>query len=84
MRTQDVAIDSISVLVLPDGRMDTKNAARYLGLREKTLAMLRSAGEGPAYVKRGRVFYFKHDLDAWVQAGRVTSTAGEAIRLASA
>lgn len=82
MNTQGVAVDTISVLVLPDGRMDTKNAARYLGLREKTLAMLRSAGEGPGYVKRGRVFYFKQDLDTWVHAGRVTSTAQEAIRLA--
>jgi len=82
MSIQDVAVDTISVLVLPDGRMDTKNAARYLGLSEKTLAMLRSAGEGPAYVKRGRVFYFRQDLDTWVQAGRVTSTAQDAIRLA--
>ncbi|MGH8647384.1 MAG: helix-turn-helix domain-containing protein [Gammaproteobacteria bacterium] len=82
MNAQDVAVvETISVLVLPDGRMDTKNAARYLGLREKTLAMLRSAGEGPAYVKRGRVFYFKQDLDTWVQAGRVTSTTQEPIRL---
>lgn len=75
MTTQAVKTKSDAVAVLPDGRMDTKNAARYLGLKEKTLAMMRSAGEGPGFVKRGRVFYFKEDLDVWIQAGRATSTA---------
>ena len=73
--TQAVEKNSDVVTVLPDGRMDTKNAARYLGLKGKTLAMMRSAGEGPVFVKRGRVFYFQDDLDAWIQAGRATSTA---------
>ena len=63
------------VTVLPDGRMDTKNAARYLGLSDKTLAMLRSSGMGPVYVKRGRVFYYQSDLDQWLQDGRVVTTA---------
>jgi hypothetical protein len=70
-----IETNSEAVTVLPDGRMDTKNAARYVGLKEKTLAMMRSAGEGPRFVKRGRVFYFRDDLDAWIQAGRATSTA---------
>ena len=52
------------VFVLPDGRMDRKNAARYLGLSVKTLAMHASRGTGPSFVKRGRVFYFQEDLDA--------------------
>jgi hypothetical protein len=75
---------SKAVTVLPDGRMDTKNAARYLGLSEKTLAMMRSAGVGPAFVKRGRVFYFQDDLDAWIHAGRATSTAQAAANRRSA
>jgi len=45
-----------TVAVLPDGRMDTKNAARYAGLAVKTLAMMRCEGTGPRFVKRGRVF----------------------------
>ncbi len=64
-----------SVNVLPDGRVRTKDAAAYLGLAEKTLAMMRSKGTGPPFVKRGKVFYFVDDLDAWVQAGRAQSTA---------
>ena len=63
------------VLVLPDGRMDRRNAARYLGLAEKTLAMHASRGTGPNFVKRGRVFYFKDDLDDWLQGGIVVSPA---------
>jgi hypothetical protein len=67
---------SVDILVFPDGRLDTKNAAAYLGLSEKTLAMMRCQGTGPCFIKRGRVFYYQEDLDAWVaQAKRVTSTA---------
>ena len=72
MTAPDIEIKKI--LILPDGRMDTSNSAGYLGLSPKTLAMKRSDGTGPAYVKRGRVFYFKEDLDEWVRAGRVAST----------
>ena len=62
--------------MFPDGRLDTKNAALYLGLKEKTLAMMRGSGTGPKFIKRGRVFYFMEDLDAWLNAeGRLTSTA---------
>lgn len=66
---------NIEVTVLPDGRLDTENAAAYLGLSVKTLAMLRSSGRGPSFVKRGRVFYFRDDLDQWLEAGKATSTA---------
>ncbi len=69
-------VRQIDILVLPDGRLDTTNAAAYLGLSTKTLAMMRCQGTGPRFIKRGRVFYYQDDLDAWVaQAQRVTSTA---------
>ena len=64
-----------SVLVLPDGRMDTKNAATYCGLSTKTLAMWRSQGTGPKFLKLGKVFYYREDLDAWLKSGIVRSTA---------
>lgn len=64
------------VIMYPDGRLDTRNASAYLGLSEKTLAMMRCNGTGPKFVKRGRVFYYKEDLDHWLNAdGRFTSTA---------
>jgi hypothetical protein len=64
------------ITILPDGRMNRKNAAQYLGLAVKTLAMHASRGTGPRFIKRGRVFYFREDLDAWLNAqGRLISTA---------
>jgi len=67
---------SIEVIVFPDGRMDVPNAAKYLGLSEKTLAMMRCQGTGPKFIKRGRIFYFKVDLDEWIlKEGKRSSTA---------
>ena len=63
------------IVILPDGRMDAKNAASYLGLSDKTLAMKRCKGTGPKFLKRGRIFYYKADLDAWLQQGQAISTA---------
>ena len=72
----DHQIEQVKVVVFPDGRLDTENAARFLGLSPKTLAMMRSAGSGPKFVKRGRVFYFLQDLEAWLaEQPRVKSTA---------
>lgn len=74
-------IEQMKVVAFPDGRLDTKNAALFLGLSPKTLAMMRSAGNGPKFVKRGRVFYFLEDLQAWVSnQPRVTSTAQARVR----
>jgi Helix-turn-helix domain len=66
---------TVHVTILPDGRMDRKNAARYTGLSEKTLAMYASRGTGPAFVKRGKVFYFQEDLDRWIREGSWSLTA---------
>jgi hypothetical protein len=69
-------IEPIQISVYPDGRLDSKNAAIYLGLKEKTLAMMRGNGMGPRFIKRGRIFYYKEDLDEWLnEAGRIKRTA---------
>jgi hypothetical protein len=68
-------IQSPAVVVLPDGRLSAKNAATYLGLSVKTLAIKRCNGTGPRFVKQGRVFYFVNDLDEWMRKGTATSTA---------
>lgn len=60
----------IEIFVYPDGRVDAKNAAIYLGLSEKTLAMKRCEGTGPKFIKMGRIFYFIRDLDAWIEEHR--------------
>ena len=55
-----------SVFIHPDGRMDRKNAAIYLGCSPKTLADWAFRGIGPKFVRLGRVFYFRSDLDEYI------------------
>ncbi len=72
----ELEVEKVKVVVFPDGRLDTENAARFLGLSPKTLAIMRSSGNGPRFVKRGRVFYFLEDLQAWIaEQPRVRSAA---------
>lgn len=75
MKITNLSVESINILVFPDGRLDAKNAALYLGLKDKTLAIMRSTGSGPRFIKKGRVFYYKDDLDDWLNKdGRFDST----------
>ncbi|MGS1004702.1 helix-turn-helix domain-containing protein [Burkholderia glumae] len=75
----DVCFDTPHVVVLPDGRMDRKNAALYLGLSVNTLSMYAVQGKGPQFVKRGRVWYRKTDLDAWIVNGDVQQPEERAV-----
>jgi hypothetical protein len=60
-------IDHVRVRVLPDGRMDRRNAAIYIGHAEKTLAEWATRGKGPRSIKvAGRIFYFQSDLDDFI------------------
>ena len=77
------------VFVHPDGRLDRKNAAIYIGCSAKTLADWATKGNGPPYLfVGGRVFYFRHDLDAWIRSvpcrsnssGRTVSAQAERTR----
>lgn len=70
-----MAVCSIDVETTPDGRMDRRNAALYLGLSVKTLAQYASRGTGPKFIKRGRCWYRKEALDEWLRSAEVASTA---------
>ena len=60
-------LEQVRVRVLPDGRMTRRDAARYLGRAEKTLAMWALQGKGPkSMLVGGRRFYFKDVLDAFI------------------
>lgn len=51
--------------------LDTENAAAFLGVRPGTMEIWRCNGEGPAFLKVGRVVRYKRaDLIAWLEAGR--------------
>ncbi|MNY52333.1 Helix-turn-helix domain protein [compost metagenome] len=66
---------SESVVVHPNGCMDRQNAAKYLGRSSSTLAQWAMKGIGPKFIKRGRIWYRKSDLETWMSEGEVTSTA---------
>jgi len=68
---------SIEVSIFPDDRLDPVNAAKYIGLSPKTLAMMRCKGIGPKFIKPcGRIYYFRKELDAWLNGqGPMESTA---------
>jgi hypothetical protein len=66
---------------LPDGRMTPEQASIYLGLSVQTLAKKRCNGSGPKFVKRGRIFYYREDLDEWLRSARVSSNADRRQRL---
>jgi predicted DNA-binding transcriptional regulator AlpA len=55
----------------------TREAAGYVGLRPSTLEKLRVRGDGPRFVRLGNrsVGYDLGDLDAWLEARKVTSTS---------
>ena len=69
-RNDSLLLDRIKVRLLPDSRMTARDAAKYLGLSEKTLAMWRMNRKGPEYTRvGGRIFYFKQALDNFVSRG---------------
>ncbi len=68
MTLTEPVIEQIRVRVLPDGRLTRKDAAKYLGRAEKTLAMWEMEKKGPPSVLvGGRRFYFKDALDAFIR-----------------
>jgi predicted DNA-binding transcriptional regulator AlpA len=61
---------------LPPRYLRTPEAARFLGLSDRTLEKHRTYGTGPTYRKLGgRVVYALEDLQAWAARGTKTSTS---------
>ena len=68
MTLAEPVIEQVRVRVLPDGRLTRKDAAKYLGRAEKTLAMWEMERKGPPSVLvGGRRFYFKDALDSFIR-----------------
>lgn len=71
MQLDTASVETVKIKILPDGRLSRRDAAKYLGLAEKTLAMWTFEGRGPRSVRvGGRRFYFKDDLDSFIDGGR--------------
>ena len=63
------------LISFPD-RMDTSQAATYVGLSASTINKLRLYGGGAPYSKIGsRVIYSRADLDTWMSSHKRFSTS---------
>jgi predicted DNA-binding transcriptional regulator AlpA len=57
-------------------RLRTPAAADYLGYAESTLEKKRLTGDGPPFIKLGRlIVYDTRDLDGWMATRRAKSTS---------
>ena len=57
-------------------RLRTKEAAAYCGSSKSTFEKYRLTGEGPVYLKIGRVVvYDRADIDAWLDSKKRISTS---------
>ncbi len=67
--TQEPTIEQVRVRVLPDGRMTRRDAAKYLGIAVKTVAMwdLEDPAKLGGLKVGGRRFYYKDRLDRVIQ-----------------
>ena len=65
---ESVKIEMPRVRVLPDGRMTRRDAATYLGIAEKTVAMwdLADPNKLGGVKVGGRRFYYKDRLDDFI------------------
>lgn len=56
--------------------LDPNSASQYLGVSKSFLDKRRVRGDGPPYRKIGRrVFYWRSELEAWVNQSARTSTS---------
>ncbi len=64
-------------------RLSNEQAAEYLGLKAATLNKWRVYGEGPPFIKVGRLIqYRKTDLDDYLSSRLVKSTSEATARFA--
>jgi hypothetical protein len=63
-----VSVERTVVRQTPDGRLTRRDAARYIGVQEKTLAKWAMEGRGPRPVRvSNRVFYWLADCDRFIR-----------------
>ena len=65
VKIDESAIERVKVRVLPDGRMTRRDAAEYLGIAVKTVAMwdLKNPAKLGSVKVGGRRFYYINRLD---------------------
>ena len=73
MESTQTILEHVRVRILPDGRMTRRDAATYIGIAEKTVAMwdLENPAKLGSIKVGGRRFYYKDRLDTFIQGGVV-------------
>lgn len=58
-------------------QLGTKQAADFLGVTTKTLAVWRQKGYGPSFYQlpNKMIFYARSDIENWIERHRVETTA---------
>jgi excisionase family DNA binding protein len=72
-------VDDDRMVILPGGRMTVRQAAAYLGYTYQTFRRMRYDAHSPPYHQmpgktRGRIYYLKRELDAWLKQGDIKHT----------
>ena len=74
--TSEAVDAAIANRLLPPRYLNTQQAAAYIGFSVAFLVAYRNKGGGPRYTKTANaVRYDVRDLDAWMEARKVSSTS---------
>jgi hypothetical protein len=73
-----MAVIELDTTIWSDGRMTPEQTAFYLGVKPRTLGQWHWEGSGPPFIKAGRIFYFKKDIDEWLMQGGVVTSSAQA------
>lgn len=64
-------METVKIIVRPDGRLDRRDAAAYIGISPKTLANMQTRGVGPrSMLVGGRRYYKLEDIMGYVTGDR--------------
>jgi hypothetical protein len=59
----------IDISILPDGRIDIKNAAKLIGVKPKSLSVILHRAGMPPHVKiLGKIYFYYDDIVKWLKA----------------
>ena len=69
MESTQTILEQVRVRILPDGRMTRRDAANYIGIAEKTVAMwdLENPAKLGSIKVGGRRLYYRDRLDAFIR-----------------
>lgn len=69
--------EHLGITILPDGRMHTKDATKYLGCHVSTIYRMIQKKDGLRFIKKGDDYFFlQSDLDDWILNAKQRTQTG--------